>query len=52
MDDGERTTNYGLPKNRISDLGYTYKVQDGYNGIGRYHKNLLDIDVIEIEYTL
>jgi len=32
--------------------GYTYKVQEGYNGIGRYHENVLDTDVIEIEYTL
>jgi hypothetical protein len=41
-DNGERTTNYKLPKktakNCILGLAYTYKVQEGYyydsNGIG------------------
>jgi len=37
MDDGERTTNYGLPKKTVKacipDSAYTYKVQEGYTVI-------------------
>jgi hypothetical protein len=40
MDDGERTTKYGLPKKMVKDCivgsAYTYKVHEGNNGIGRY----------------
>ena len=40
------------PKNCIPDLGYTYKVQGGYSGIGRKYQKRLHMEIIEIDYTL